>query len=160
MAIRKSRFTIVMMWAMIPLIVFGSLPRMGCICANGQHKVFCERHREGTAGGQCACCDHAKLMASSKAGPDANVCCRSHGDESVCESPALDTSRPCRPIVDRAVLLTAAKSSLDRDGSAHTPLFVAVQLLPSAGPSIAADYTHADLLPPPDLVITLGVMLI
>jgi hypothetical protein len=28
------------------------------------------------------------------------------------------------------------------------------------GPSIAAEYTRGELLPPPDLVITLGVMLI
>jgi hypothetical protein len=159
MAIRKSRFTIVMIWAMIPLIVFGSLPRLGCVCANGQHRIFCERHRQATARGQCACCDHAKLMASSKAGHDANEC-GARGDESACDSPAFDTGRPCRPVVDRAVLLTAAKSSLNLDQAAHTPLFVAVELLPASGPSIAADYTHGELLPPPDLVITLGVMLI
>ena len=159
MVIRKSRFTIVMMWAMIPLVVFGSVPRMGCVCANGQHKVFCERHRQGTARGPCGCCDHAKLMASSKAGRDANEC-GARGDESACDSPAFDTGRPCRPVVDRAVLLTAAKSSLDLDQSAHTPLFVAVQLKPASGPSIAADSTHGELLPPPDLGITLGVMLI
>src|SRR5260370_4756560 len=111
MVIRKSRFTIVMMWAMIPLVVFGSVPRMGCVCANGQHKVFCERHRQGRAAGQCACCDHAKLMASSKAAND----CEARGDESACGSPAFDTSRPCRPVVDRVVLLTAANSLLDLD---------------------------------------------
>jgi hypothetical protein len=159
MAIRKSRFTIVMMWAMIPLIVFGSLPRMGCVCANGQHKVFCERHRQGTARGPCTCCDHAKSMASSKVAHDANEC-GMRGDESTCDFPAIDTARPCRPVVDRAVLLTAAKSSLDLDQAAHTPLFVAAELLPTSGISIAVDYTHGELLPPPDLVITLGVMLI
>ncbi len=159
MAIRKSRFTIVMMWAMIPLIVFGSLPRMGCVCANGQHKVFCERHRQGTARGPRTCCDHGKLMASSKAGHDANQCA-AQGDQSKCDSPAFDTCRPCRPVVDRAVLLTAAKSSLELDQAAHTPLFVAAKLMPASGPSIAADSTHGELLPPPDLVITLGVMLI
>ena len=159
MAIRKSRFTIVMMWAMIPLIVFGSLPRMGCVCANGQHKVFCERHRQGTARGPCTCCDHAKLMASSHGGRDANDC-GALGDQSKCDSPAIDTSRPCRPVVDRALLLTAAKSSLDLDQAAHTPLFIAAELLPASSPSIAADSTHGGLLPPPDLVITLGVMLI
>lgn len=157
MAIRKSRFTIVMMWAMIPLIVFGSLPRMGCVCANGQHKFFCERHRQGPAGGQCVCCDHAKAVASSRAVHNANVC-GSHDDESACDSPVFGTARPCRPVVDRVVLLTAAKSSLDLDQVNHTPLFVAAELLPAAGPSIAADYTHGELLPPPDLVITLGVM--
>jgi hypothetical protein len=159
MAIRKSRFTIVMMWAMIPLVVFGSLPRMGCVCANGQHKIFCERHRQGTAGVHCVCCDHTKVVAHSKAAHDANVC-GSQSDESACDGAAFDTGRPCRPVVDRALLLTAAKSSLDLDQAAHTPLFAAVQLFPASGPSIAADYSHGELLPPPDPVITLGVMLI
>src|SRR6266478_4078896 len=112
MAIRKSRFTIVMMWAMVPLVVFGSLPRIGCVCANGQHKAFCERHHQGAAGGQCTCCDHAKLMARSNAGHEVNNC-GARDDQSACDSPAFDMGRPCRPVVERAVLLTAAKSSLD-----------------------------------------------
>jgi hypothetical protein len=159
MAIRKSRFTIVMMWAMIPLIVFGSLPRMGCVCANGQHKTFCQRHQQGTAGGRCVCCEHARAMASSKAAHDTDVC-GSQVDKAGCDGPAFDTGRPCRPVVDRAVLLTTTKSLLDLDRVNHTPLFVAAELLPNSGISIAVDYTHGELLPPPDLVITLGVMLI
>jgi hypothetical protein len=96
------------------------------------------------------------MMASSSPAID----CGAQGDESACGSPVFDMSRPCRPVVDRAVLLTAAKSSLDLDQVNHTPLFVAAELLPTFGISNALDYTHGELLPPPDLVITLGVMLI
>src|SRR5882672_7391185 len=65
MPIRKSRFTTVLMWAMIPFIVFGSLPRMGCICADGQHKIFCQRHLQGAKAGGCVCCERQTAAADA-----------------------------------------------------------------------------------------------
>lgn len=159
MAIRKTRFTIVMMWAMIPLIVFGSLPRIGCICANGQHKTFCERHRQGTARGPCTCCDHARMAESSKAAPEARKC-EASSVESACDNPAFDLNRPCRAVVDRTVVLSLAKVVLDLDQPDHATVFITNELVSVAGPTIAAEHTRRELLPPPDLVVTLGVMLI
>lgn len=30
-------------WALIPLLLVGSLPRVSCLCADGEHKLVCER---------------------------------------------------------------------------------------------------------------------
>jgi len=156
---RKSRATIFMMWAMVPLTVFAGLPRIGCVCANGQHKTFCERHRQGTARGPCTCCDHAKMAAGSKVAREADVC-RSQSEESACGGSEFDTGRPCRAVVDRTVVLTVAKVVVELDQPDHATVFIANELMPATGPSIAAIFTRGELLPPPDLVVTLGVMLI
>ena len=162
---RKTPLTIVLIWGMVPLIAFGSLPRVGCICADGQHKFFCERNRLGTSRGDCVCCSHGKIAADSKresaTSAGHNACCQSQkrGD---CASAALvlGTGRPCHPVLDRPVVLTVAKAPLALDRADHTPLFVAFEPLPLiAAPHAAARHSHGELRPL-DLVTTLGVLLI
>jgi hypothetical protein len=168
MSIRKSRFTTALMWAMIPLTVFGSLPRMGCICANGQHKLFCERYRNCDADGRCTCCygrATAKIRASqeTQSRPGGEMTCCSHrraGTATDC--PVVGSDRPCRPVLHNAVYLNSPKLSLDLDRADCLPPFavLAFEPLPAIVPNIAADFMRGELLPPPDLVITFGVMLI
>jgi hypothetical protein len=61
--------------------------------------------------------------------------------------------------VDRADLVTSAKAALDLDRVDLAPLFVAVEFLPAISTSVQVDSLR-ELLPPPDLVTTLGVLLI
>jgi hypothetical protein len=165
MPIRKPRIAKLLMWAMVPLIVFGSMPRMGCICADGQHKTFCQRHLQGNRAGACVCCE-GRMAAADACGTEKppapagkHSCCQSAGGKCPAGRPSLTQGRPCRPVVDRTEIVTSAKAALDLDGVDHTPLFVAVEFLPAIVSSIEVDYAR-ELLPPPDLVTTLGVLLI
>jgi hypothetical protein len=58
------------------------------------------------------------------------------------------------------VLLTVAKSSIDLNRVDQAPMFVAVEPVPAFVSCTAAESVRGELLPPPDLVVTLGVMLI
>jgi hypothetical protein len=162
MPIRKTRITKVLMWAMIPLIVVGSMPRMGCICADGQHKMFCQRHLQGNRTGGCVCCQGQKAVAdgcATKHSPTQG-CCQSAGGKCSSECPSLAEGRPCRPVVDRNDIVTATKAALDLDRVDAAPPFAAVELLPAVIAPVAADFFRGESLPPPDLITTLGVLLI
>jgi len=166
MPIRKTRITKVLMWAMIPLIVFGSMPRMGCICADGQHKMFCQRHLQGSRSGGCVCCQGLKASANACAShqsatpSERPACCQSAGGKCASGCPSLTEGRPCRPVVDRSDIVTAAKAALDLDRVDAAPMFAAVELLPAVVAPVAADFFRGESLPPPDLITTLGVLLI
>src|SRR5262245_27590301 len=112
MLIRKTRIAKVLMWAMVPLVVFGSLPRMGCICADGQHKTFCQRHLQGNLADRCICCEGRDAKAdfgSTKAAPT-HSCCQAVTHKRPAGSPDLSQGRPCRPVVDRADVVTPVKA--------------------------------------------------
>jgi|SRR5579872_414648 len=158
MSIRKSRFTIAVLWAMIPLTVFGSQPRMGCICANGQHKFFCERHRNGDLGGRCTCC-FGRAKAQNGSLGEMNGLRRARNgcpDGSL----AVGANRPCRPVLDKTTYVNGPKKAIHRDRADAAPLFSALDPLPATTHVSAAEFRRGELLPPPDLVITLGVRLI
>ena len=161
---KKSRFTIALLWAMIPLTVFGSQPRMGCICANGQHKTFCQRYLQNDSDSGCICCygkDRAATGAQTRTAPlGEKSCCRCNRATGKSDRPVAHSDRPCRPVIDKAIYLTGPKSSLDLDRVDAAPLFLAFEPLPVIEPSILVDGHRGELLPPPDLVITLGVLLI
>jgi len=151
---------------MVALTVFGGVPRLGCICANGQHKFFCERQGNCGAGARCICC-FGKATAKSGNGrrprnaPSGGMaCCRRARDLHRPLSVAIDADRPCRPIIDQSVLLSGASPSLDLDGVVHTPLFVASEGLPAIGLCTEVNVNRAEPLPPPGLVGTFGVLLI
>jgi hypothetical protein len=166
MSIRKSRFTIAVLWAMIPLTVFAGIPRIGCICASGQHKVFCERHLMKAGGAQCACCygrDAAKYQPANSAQAcslSTTSCCGAKRAAQDQKGPAFNTDCPCRPVVDRTVSIAAAKAVLDLDQADHTPLFLAALPIVAVVPAVSFDHARGDLPPPPDLITTLGVLLI
>jgi hypothetical protein len=176
MTLSKSRITKVLTrkiltgriltWAMIPLIVFGSLPRIGCICADGTHKAFCQRHLQGNRAGECVCCERRNVKADVCGAADQpahaarHACCQSAKEKCGSRCPGLSHGRPCRPVLDQTDVLASAKPVLDLDRSDELPLFVAVELLPVTLASVAADYLRGESLPPPDLVTTLGVLLI
>ncbi len=150
---------------MIPLIVLGSLPRMGCICADGQHKTFCQRHLQGNREGGCVCCEGRKDAATTRGSEKADLstkgrtCCQGGGKRSS-ESPGFSQGRPCRPVVDRTEIVTPAKASLDLDRVDVLPHFLAVQQPSAVTPVIAQRVTLENRVLRPDLITTLGVLLI
>ena len=166
MSIRKSRISIAVMWAMIPLTVLGGLPRIGCICANGQHKFFCERHLMKAGDAKCACCygrgaAQSELANGTHSCPSVSMdCCGAKRASHDGKLPAFGVDCPCRPVVDRSVLITPIKAVLDLDQAAHTPLFLAAVPRMAVISAVSFDHARGELPPPPDLVTTLGVLLI
>lgn len=137
---------------------------MGCICANGQHKFFCERHRMDAGDARCICCygraaAERETAKGTHASPGTLTCCGSKRVARGGGQPALGTDRPCRPVLDRPELLSAAKATLNLDQADHTPLFVATSPPPATGCGAWAMPAY-QLPPPPDLVTTLTVLLI
>jgi len=161
--IRKTRFTVALMWALIPLTVFGSIPRMGCICANGQHKFFCQRHANSDADGRCDCCygtTNGKNRTAAASQTTGATCCRCSRNRCASEFPTVHSDRPCRPVLDKPVFLGSTKASLDLDQADSTPLFVTFESVPTIVAEFVADIHRGELLPPPDLVFTFSVLLI
>ena len=167
MSFRESRFSIALVWAMLPLTVFAGLPRMGCICASGEHKFFCERHRMAAGDGGCICCygrpgdrrrtEHTTNVASA----GEKACCKSKrlANQSRTQ-PTLCSGRPCRSVVDQTPLITAVKVVLEFDRAGHVPLSLAVVPTSMADTRVEFDRARDNLRPPPDLITTLGVLLI
>jgi hypothetical protein len=166
MSVHRSRFAVALMWAMIPLMVFGSLPRVGCICASGQHKFFCERHLSSPDDARCTCCYGRQSPTGKTAGKAGNfrtsvlTCCGAKRGTHDNESPAFGVDCPCRPVIDRPVVITAVKATLDLNHADHTPLFLSTAPIFELVPAMCVHHARGDLPPPPDLVTTLGVLLI
>jgi hypothetical protein len=166
MAIRNSRFSIALVWAMIPLTVFGSIPRVGCICANGQHKFYCQRHLMQAGAPRCACCYGRDGATGDSTGSSqacrlgATACCGSNPASNDGKLPTLGAECPCRPVLDRPVFTIAVKAVLDLDQSEHAPLLLAVAPVLAVVPGVSFVHARGDVPPPPDLVTTLGVLLI
>jgi hypothetical protein len=70
------------------------------------------------------------------------------------------SQRPCRPILDKATFLSVAKSSVDLGRVDVAPLFAAFEPFSAIDRVTAADFHRGKLLPPPDIVIAFGVLLI
>jgi hypothetical protein len=156
----KTRIAALLIWAMIPLTVFASLPRVGCICANGQHKFFCERSRAPATQGLCTCCyGKAARTAVPDRSRDRMARCR----QARCSKGlvTIASDRPCRPVLDCSIFVQSHKAAPpDLDRGDHTPLFVTFEPLPMLVSGVAHDFDRGELLPPPDLVTILGVRLI
>ena len=137
---------------------------MGCICADGTHKVFCQRHRQGNHSGPCICCEGRNARVAVRgaeerpASAGGHSCCQATHGKRPSGVPELGAGRPCTPVVNRIEIVTSVKVALDRVDP--TPLFAAVELPPAIVAAVEADYPRGESLPPPDLVTTLGVLLI
>jgi len=163
LAIRKSRFTIALMWALIPVVAFAAQPRLGCICANGQHKFFCQRHSQGHPDARCSCC-FGRASATGKSGAKACcgglACCGRTHETCGSKGRVMGSTRSCRPVVESATFLNGSKAPIDLKLTDAAPLFVAVDVLPLPFGNVAVELDRTRSLPPPDLVVTLGVRLI
>jgi hypothetical protein len=166
MSLCKSRFSIAVMWAMLPLTVFGSMPRMGCICANGQRKVFCERHRMDARDANCVCCfgraaakpETARETGREPAGERA--CCMSKRLAPNGQRLAVGAGAPCRSVVDRPAFVTAAKVVLDLDQSSHERLLSNAVPISAIVSQLGCENSRGHEPLRPDLITTLGVLLI
>jgi hypothetical protein len=166
MSVRTSRFTIVFIWAMIPLTVFGGLPRVGCICADGQHKFFCQRHPWQEPGRPCNCC-FAPSAATDNAArhrpwnrANEMTCCQAQRQERKPTAEGVAATRPCRPVLENAAFLGDSRTQVDVDRAFHAPSFLAFEPLPVVGRGLEVGAHRGHSLPLPDPLVRFGVMLI
>jgi hypothetical protein len=151
---------------MIPLTIFGSQPRVACICADGQHKFFCQRSRSGEVDGRCICCygGSSETPAANRGSQQSScgeaACCGCKRRACDSDVPGFASQRPCRPVLDKATFLSVPKSSLELARVDAAPLFVAFEPFAAIDRGTVVDFHRGELLPPPDIVIEFGVLLI
>lgn len=158
MRFRNSYYSIALAWAMLPLTVFAGLPRMACICANGQHKFFCERHRMTANDEDCVCC--YGRVRENRAVARMRSCCTSQRVAQNAGPTACKSGRPCQSVVEQPAIIAAAKVVLDLDRADHEPFLLAAVPMLVCDSHLTLGAARGDVPPHPDRVATLGVLLI
>ncbi|MGQ0634823.1 MAG: hypothetical protein ACT4QC_09450 [Planctomycetaceae bacterium] len=161
---RQSPFSRLVAAALVTLTVFGTIPRIGCLCADGARKFFCQRLRSRAATGPCACGDSAaQVLAGRSAGSPQSrsvAGCRNRRADTRTEGRWVASSSACRLVVESRFSRTDGRNLAELmpphqagyfDGAIQSGLRV-------AGKAILA--TRLTSLPPPDIVIAFGVLLI
>ncbi|MBI5758265.1 MAG: hypothetical protein HZA46_07095 [Planctomycetales bacterium] len=96
------RFFAAGVWAMIPFLIASGIPRVGCVCANGDHRPFCMGYRQDgpspsnscSACSGCECCPATTAHHPTQGQSDQNCCARSD----LSASPGVTQSgRCCQP---------------------------------------------------------------
>lgn len=185
----RTRFSIGVVWAMIPLTLVSALPRMGCICADGRYKVVCDRIRSDACrpvetaaaeAGTCSCChrhgqaaDDSKgcktsderKQQSGKAAASHSCCQRAAERAPDCSGSApgmqsTDADRCCTPVLS-APLLPPVVSAAVLSLDCASPVFITPYDLPSL-PHVCAGMVaeREHVLPPIDRVVINQVFLI
>lgn len=162
----RSRIAKVVVWAMLPLMLLSALPRMGCICANGQYKLFCERHGndgcrqhdDGTATGLCSCCHKGVVTgrSPSKVQTSGGCCQRKAGSSN---GPSV-SQRCCKSVVVTPLLPPVLKSVVVPD---LTVLVLSTIDFDFVGTQLTVptyELVRNPRLPVPDLLIAHQIFLI
>jgi len=94
----RHRFAIAIVWGMLPLALLSGLPQIGCVCAGGEVRLFCEHL-------QAAAMQPDQMPAKC-------CCCRSHGPSpSKADASAARVRRGCcKPVLSHSVLPPTAKT--------------------------------------------------
>jgi hypothetical protein len=161
----RDRLWIAALWAMMPVTLVSGMPRLGCICANGQYKLFCERllHFGGPHEGQpsptsgCCCCrkSHADRHAAMKS--VAECCCHAAGGASA----RLRAQSCCKPVIGMPTVAPAVLRILAPDLGGQMSLVCPLDFLqPAPVVTSSAGMARNPELPVPDLIIAHQVLLI
>jgi hypothetical protein len=158
-----------LIWAMVPVTLFAGIPKLGCICINGQYKLFCERHLSGCCRGEskpsagkglCPCCHKGQLADARKAAdtdkPVAGCC---HGPAKRVGGQA-HSERCCKPVVGIPLLPPVVQHVAVPDLTLFALLAPSVDLLQGAVVSPTRESAWNPTLPVPDLLIAHQVFLI
>lgn len=160
----RKRLSTAFVWALVPFTVVSGIPRIGCLCADGQHKLFCGKQlataccANGAAqSSACPCCHNAGLAKPAK--PAACTHCRTP------DSPRPDETTVSQTGCTR-YFVTPDVPTIQKVVSAPHPLpeLAAFDLVPnirtlSAVAPVREPARDSDL-PVPDLLIAHQVFLI
>jgi hypothetical protein len=143
-------------WAMIPLTFVGSTPRLGCLCANGDHKLFCSGDRRSSIEGQGSCCARESDAAIGRkperhAPSSATSCCRktvaARGN-----SPGrfVKSGASCRTVLDVPQLWTTENGLSDVDPARQFMAMHDTAAPQTVGARSASHLSRHRGLPPPE----------
>jgi hypothetical protein len=135
-------------WSMLPFTLASGMPRLGCVCANGQYRLFCARLFRTPA------------IANPAARSAGCCCCRKSGSDSQSHSAARVAGKGCcKPIVAATVLPSAP----ERVAAPAVCQWSAARVC-DRRPWVVNPYrdceAHRARLPVPDLVIAHQVLVI
>lgn len=167
----SKRFATGLVWAMIPLTILGSLPRIGCICADGQRKLLCQRlfRTESsckTSTGSCSCCHRSAAKNGRQVAKQSHVagvksCCaarQSHG--SPLHGKQLGSGRCCTPEINVPLLPPVLDSGAAIPQSAPEFVLGEIDLPRPWTLSMSTEATWDHSLPVLDRVVTYRVLVI
>jgi hypothetical protein len=167
---RTQRVSVVFVWGLILLTFVGSLPRTGCLCANGRQKLFCGGTSESCCGAhkrsvklpeRRSCCRAASIAAgTSRTDAKAGTCphCRRNGSRAPV-SPSL-SKRCCVPLVG-IPLLPPVEKEIARTVAPVQWLWIAGSNVAESAIAVPHDQAACNRhLPIPDLLIVHQVFLI
>ncbi|MBI3863188.1 MAG: hypothetical protein HY290_14955 [Planctomycetia bacterium] len=150
----RHRLSTAFVWALVPLIAVGGMPRISCICPGGQHKLFCDKPLDK------ACCQATSEQPSNRS------CCHKsagHGPARKLQQSAgaTLTNAGCTrylvsPSVPTLQKIVSTPNPLP-DWATFDPAPALLAVLSSASVS-ECDRDYA--LPVPDLIIAHQVFLI
>lgn len=151
----RTRLSAAVVWGMIPLAAWASMPSTACVCSNGHVKLFCEYllawKQANPSGGASSCCAH-------EAAEDNTDCCGacSRGGKSV--TPGIASKSCCNPIVTLPSV-PPQTASVPCDGLPAVAT-AAEQVGALVHPSFISVPTDLDTGPPLDRVIAFRSLLI
>jgi hypothetical protein len=166
----RNRRSLAIVWVMVALTLVGGMPREGCVCANGQHKIFCGKQfakaccqKNGpTKSGRCSCCHQAEVAANSSSSACADAStdgCPNrdrHAPSETSVSNKCCTRYTVSPVVPTVEKIVAAPNSL----SEWAVLDFVPNLVTFSVAVSGRELGRNPDLPVPDLVIAHQVFLI
>ncbi|HJT35706.1 MAG TPA: hypothetical protein VJ783_27000 [Pirellulales bacterium] len=156
----------VVVWGMIPLAVFVGMPSTGCLCANGQFKLFCGHRNQsaavliGSAHAGCCAAHHADeadcdCCLAPKAAEHQADCCQ-HGAGLPGEG--MQSRTCCQPVFNPVSMSPVAVSAPCDDLLILTVCLIETGAI--AYPAVAAEVGEFDTGPPLDRVVAYRHLLI
>lgn len=144
--------------ALVTLVAFtlGAAPRVGCICADGSYKLFCQRRDSTTgSGGSCSCCktEQGCCQASTRCSDNE----RGDGGRHLPKGGGVAAQRCCHPVlnVPAAAVKEVGKEQVHRDLSVGDLVMMAASPMPATPATIQGGRCGYSASPHVDLVIAL-----
>jgi hypothetical protein len=155
----RTRLSVAVAWAMMPLAIWAGMPSTACVCANGRLKLFCQYVLGAKLPALAATGCTADCCNGVAADHDADCCGGSfcgHGGTSA--TTAIGAKSCCNPIVG-APIVAPRTVHVPCD---QAPAIVAVvqEIGPLVHPSFFQDVAEFDTGPPLDRVIVFRSLLI
>lgn len=157
----RSSFSAVIAWGMIPLATWAGMPSTGCVCANGQVKLFCghssgngQHQRHSATNCAASCCGTHESEEHDADCCGGGFCC--HGSTS--EKASVTGKTCCTPILSAPSMAPQTCGVIFHEAS----LLVAVaeDIGVSATSSYSAELAEINTGPPFDRVIIFRSLLI
>ena len=177
MPLSYPRIATFLVWAMIPLTLVSGLPRVGCICANGERKLICDSLAGGSVGCSKSCChsptsDPVKTDSrKTDVGATVSVaaaekakrpsCCHHHQKQRpVSDQQVVAGGKLCRQELHRPLYVTTETQAVSEHFAVE--FIGAVEMLPQvdAVTCVARLFEPNRVPPPRDLVVQFGAWLI